>query len=105
MTRLWFFLCLFVAVFAMTALAGEWTGYISDSHCGAKHTDGSQAAVNCVKSCVKGGQAPVFVTADNRVVKISNPDAVKESQLGKKVKISGELKEDKLTINSIELAG
>jgi len=30
---------------------------------------------------------------------------VRESQLGKKVKISGELKENKLTISSIELAG
>lgn len=105
MKRLLYLLCLLVAVFTMTASAGEWTGYISDSHCGAKHTDGSQASVNCVKSCVKGGQKPVFVTADNKVVRIANPDAVRESQLGKKVKISGELKDNNLTINSIELAG
>jgi hypothetical protein len=51
------------------------TGYISDAMCGAKHA-GSGAA--CVKKCIAGGEAPVFVDeAKKEVWTIDNPDAVK----------------------------
>jgi hypothetical protein len=50
-------------------------GWISDSMCGAKHA-GSGAA--CVKKCIEGGMAPVFVDEAKKAVwKIDNPDAVK----------------------------
>ncbi len=50
-------------------------GWISDAMCGAKHT-GSGAA--CVKKCISGGEAPVFVDeAKKEVWAIDNPDAVK----------------------------
>lgn len=50
-------------------------GWISDSMCGAKHA-GSGAA--CVKKCIDGGMAPVFVDEAKKAVwKIDNPDAVK----------------------------
>ena len=50
-------------------------GWISDSMCGAKHA-GSGAA--CVKKCIEGGMAPVFVDEDKKAVwTIENPDAVK----------------------------
>ena len=32
---------LLMMLMAGAAFAGEWTGYVSDSHCGAKHNDGS----------------------------------------------------------------
>ena len=45
--------------------------------CGAKHA-GSGAA--CVKKCIEGGMAPVFVDEDKKAVwTIDNPDAVKGS--------------------------
>jgi hypothetical protein len=51
------------------------TGWISDSMCGAKHA-GSGAA--CVKKCIEGGMAPVFVDEGKKAVwSIDNPDAVK----------------------------
>jgi len=62
----------------LSALAAESTinGWISDSMCGAKHA-GSGAS--CVKVCIKGGDAPVFVDeAKKEVWTIDNPDAVKE---------------------------
>jgi hypothetical protein len=69
------------AVFALTTMTASAadsttiTGYISDAMCGAKHA-GSGAA--CVKKCIEGGEAPVFVDeAKKEVWTIDNPDAVK----------------------------
>ena len=95
--------CLVMVLCAMTALAGEWTGYISDSKCGAAHTDGSQKSVKCVTACVKGGQSPVFVTADNKILKIADASKVSE-HLGQKVTVTGELDGDTLNIDSVKAA-
>jgi hypothetical protein len=72
---------LLLAVFALSTVAAsaagssKINGWISDSMCGAKHT-GSGAA--CVKKCVDGGMAPVFVDEAKKAVwTIDNPDAVK----------------------------
>ncbi len=60
---------------ANAADASKINGWISDSMCGAKHA-GSGAA--CVKKCIEGGMAPVFVDeAKKSVWTIDNPDAVK----------------------------
>jgi hypothetical protein len=68
-----------VSVLAATAAnaadASKIDGWISDSMCGAKHA-GSGAA--CVKKCIDGGMAPVFVDEAKKAVwTIDNPDAVK----------------------------
>jgi len=71
---------LLVAFFGLAAIAAgadstKINGWISDSMCGAKHA-GSGAA--CVKKCIEGGMAPVFVDEAKKAVwKIDNPDAVK----------------------------
>jgi hypothetical protein len=55
--------------------SSKFSGWISDAMCGAKHA-GSGAA--CVKKCIEGGEAPVFVDEDKKAVwTIDNPDAVK----------------------------
>lgn len=63
---------------AMLASAADSTkinGWISDSMCGAKHAGSGTA---CVKKCIEGGMAPVFVDEDKKAVwTIENPDAVK----------------------------
>ena len=46
------------AIAARAADSAHINGWISDSMCGAKHA-GSGAA--CVKKCIEGGMAPVFV--------------------------------------------
>ena len=61
----------------LSAMAADTTinGWISDAMCGAKHA-GTGAA--CVKKCIDGGEAPVFVDeAKKEVWTIDNPDAVK----------------------------
>jgi hypothetical protein len=102
MKKLSFAFCL-VALSAMTAMAGEWTGWISDAKCGAAHTDGSEKSINCVKGCVKGGAAPVFVVEkDKKVLKIANADKVMD-HLGHKVKVTGKVDGDTLTIDSVSM--
>ncbi len=73
--------CLLMALAALSVLAAhaagssQLNGWISDSMCGAKHA-GSGAA--CVKKCIEGGMAPVFVDEAKKAVwTIDNPDAVK----------------------------
>lgn len=91
------------ALFAAAALAGDWTGYVSETKCGAKHNDASAAAVGCVKACIKGGAKPVLVV-DGKVVAISNPDKVPESLYGLKVTVTGDLKDEAVEIETIEAA-
>jgi hypothetical protein len=89
---------------AATALAADWTGYVSETKCGAKHNDGSDASVQCVNSCIKGGAKPVLVV-DGKVVNIANPAKVPEALYGKKVKVKGKKEKDgSVAIGSIEAA-
>jgi len=89
----------------VSAKAESWTGWISDSGCGAKGTSAGHKA--CALKCVKGGGSYVFVnSATKDVVAIHNQDAVKESNVGMEVKVTGSLMDDKsLHVDSIEAAG
>jgi hypothetical protein len=91
---------LLFAFAAIGAFGAEWTGYISDSKCGAKHSDGSAASVACVKVCIKGGAATVFVVGD-KVLKLANASKVSEDLYGAKVKITGSLEGDTVTIDTV----
>lgn len=84
--------------FTLSIAAGEWTGAISESGCGLKHASGG--AEKCVTGCVKKGAAPVFV-ADGKVIKLSNAEKVMD-HLGKKVKVTGKMEGDTLTVETIE---
>src|SRR5450759_5237691 len=95
---------LFLIFAATAAFAAEWTGYVSESKCGAKHNDGSAGAISCVKMCIKGGTKPVLVV-DGKVVVVANTDKVPEELYGKTVTVTGELADEKLTIATIAAAG
>jgi hypothetical protein len=91
-------------VLAVTAFAGTWTGTISDAKCGKAHADASEKSMNCVKGCIKGGQAPVFVVGDN-VYKFDEASKSKiEAHLGQKVTIDGELKDGVISVASVKAA-
>lgn len=93
-----------IAVVASQAKADTWTGWISDSGCGAKGANAEHKA--CAVKCVKGGASYVFVNSETKdVVAIHNQDAVKESDLGQEVKVTGTVGDDKsLNVESIEPA-
>lgn len=91
------------AIAANAADSTQINGWISDSMCGAKHT-GTGAA--CVKKCIAGGMAPVFVDESKKAVwAIDNPDAVK-SFYGDQVTVKASVDESKKSvhIDSIEAA-
>jgi hypothetical protein len=91
------FAALFFFMTAFAADKGTWTGYISDSHCGAKGNSDGHA--DCAKKCVKQGYAPVFVVGD-KVYAINDPKKV-SNFIGDKVTITGTITDDKLDIEKI----
>jgi len=91
----------FAAIAASAADSTTINGYISDSMCGAKHA-GSGAA--CVKKCIDGGMAPVFVDeAKKQVWTIDNPEAVK-SFYGDHVTVTAKADADKKTVHIDSIA-
>jgi hypothetical protein len=71
-----------------------WTGWISDSHCGAKGMSADHKA--CAETCVKTkGASWVFVSSKTKkVLSIKNQDAVNaDEDLGHPVKVTGHVDE------------
>jgi hypothetical protein len=95
---------------AISAMAGEMTGYLSDEKCASSSSKASSAKEwikpaafeSCVQKCVKAGSAVVFVTEDNKILKIDSNSMKKiEPHLGHKVVINGTADGGTLKIDSI----
>jgi hypothetical protein len=97
---------LILSAFAsFTAMGADFTGYVSDTKCAASNAKAGAASEwvkpaafeACAKQCVKEGSAPVFVTADNKIVKIG-PEAIDKvmPMLGHKVTLTGKIEGDTL---------
>jgi hypothetical protein len=86
--------------------AQTWTGWISDSHCGAKGMSADHKA--CAQTCVKtNGAKWVFVnTADKKVLEIENQAVVNgDKDLGQEVKVTGHVTDKgALHVDSIKAA-
>jgi len=92
-------------VISMTLLAAakdmSWDGWISDSKCGAKGANAAHAA--CAKKCIDAGEKPVLVTdKDQKVVPISNPDAV-ANNIGQHVKVTGTMDNGTLKVDKVTM--
>jgi hypothetical protein len=84
-----------------SALAGEWTGWLSDAKCAA---NGAKAAhKGCAVKCVEGGQPVVFVTDEKKVFKLDSPDKVK-SLIGDRVVLSGDLDGETVKVAAVRKA-
>jgi hypothetical protein len=91
----------FASVVAHAADSTSINGWISDSMCAAKHS-GTGAA--CVKKCIDGGAAPVFVDESKKDVwTIDNPDAVKDFY-GDKVTIKATANSGKKSVHIDSIA-
>jgi hypothetical protein len=95
---------------AITAAAGSMTGYISDTKCASANTKAGSAAEwiqpaafeSCVKQCVKAGSPPVFLTPENKMVKIDAASMEKVMpMLGHKVTVTGKIDDGVLKIDTI----
>src|SRR5207248_21890 len=93
---------LFAAAMTMAA-DGSWTGWISDSNCGAKGANAK--AGECTTKCVKEkGAKYVFVNdADQKVYAIDAQDKV-AAHAGHHVTVKGSVEGDTLKLSSIDMA-
>ena len=85
-----------------------WTGTISDSMCGMKHSaekHGEKAADHrtCVEKCVKGGDEYVLLTG-GKVMKIANQsfEGLK-THAAHEVIVTGEIKDNAIVVAKIEM--
>ena len=92
-------LAMVLTIAGITIAADEktmtWTGYISDSACGAKNA-GTAAGKTCTMQCVKEkGASYVFVDAKSKkVLKIHNQEIVNtDKDLGMSVEVTGHMME------------
>ena len=93
---------LMLASFAMAG-GGSWTGWISDSQCGAKGANAK--AAECTTKCVKEhGAKYVFVNdADHKVYAVDNQDAV-AAHAGHHVVVKGSVTGDSIKVSSVDMA-
>ena len=76
---------------------GEWTGYITDTHCGEKGAS-KDHKVACVEKCMKAGsKAQLWIEKDKKAVDLDSFDKVKEL-VGEKVTVKGTLDSETKTI-------
>ena len=96
-----------LAVLALACLAWgadkEWTGVISDSHCGLKHSTASDEAAACVKGCVTGGAKYVLVSG-GKLYQLEPQDKIDAKLAGRDAKITGTLSGDTITVTSAAAA-
>jgi len=89
---------------SMLVMADSWSGFISDSMCGAKHTGADEKDAKCAQMCVKEhGADPVFVT-DGKVYKFSADSKDKVmAHVGHKVTIDGKMEGDTITVSDVKM--
>jgi hypothetical protein len=84
------------------ALAGEWTGWITDDQCAANGAKAEHA--DCARKCQAGGASLVFYnTADEKIYALDNQELAAKN-LGHEVKVTGEAKGNAITVAAIEPA-
>ena len=93
---------LFAAAMTMAA-DGSWTGWISDSQCGAKGANAK--AGECTTKCVKEhGAKYVFVNdSDKKIYAIDDQDKV-APHAGHHVTLKGSASGDSIKLASVEMA-
>jgi hypothetical protein len=87
-------------VMAADAAKGEWTGWITDTHCGANGANRDHTAA-CVEKCMKGGsQAQLYVESEKKSYTLNDFSKVK-GLVGQKVTVKGSLGADgTITVDS-----
>ena len=80
---------------------GSWTGWITDSMCGAKH--GSANPAECTNKCVKdhGAKYALYNSADKKVYAL-DPQAKLAEHAGQFVKVTGTAEGETIKVKSVE---
>lgn len=86
------------ATFSFGAMAADFNGYIIDQNCAAKPA--MKGNVECANKCIKGGSPAVLVTDDGKIYKFNDQAKVLD-HAGKKVTVTGRLKDDTITVAKV----
>jgi len=93
-----------LSLLAMSAAATELTGWISDAACGKANAKADASARECAEACIKAGAPPVLVTDnEQKVYKLVGKFDAK-AHLKHKVKVSGKVNGDTITVESMTKA-
>ncbi len=84
------------------AKEGSWTGWITDTHCGAKGDNAAHAG--CAKKCVDGGMGKyaLYDPADKKVYVLDPQDKV-AAHAGHQVTVKGTVEGETIKVSSIEM--
>lgn len=97
-------IALFIAATMSLAVGkeGSWTGWITDTHCGAKGDSAKHA--NCAKKCVEGMGAKyaLYNPADKKVYGLDPQDKA-AAHAGHNVTVKGTVEGDTIKVTSIEM--
>ena len=99
---------LFATAPALVAAEKTWNGVLSDAKCAGKHSKDEHGATaagdhDCATKCIAGGEKNVFIS-DGKTYKIANQDfAGLKTHAGHKVALTGEMKDDSITVSKIEM--
>ena len=98
-------IALSLALMSTVVFAGEWSGVIVETKCGAAHKGGSEKDVSCIKSCIKSGAGKAALLVGDDLFTITNPDKAAGHE-GHKVTVTGKADETAktVTIDKIEMA-
>jgi hypothetical protein len=83
--------------YAGDAVEGSWTGFVTDTDCGAKGAKAEHAA--CAAKCVKehGAKYALYTPADKQVWVLSNQDEAAK-MAGQEVTVKGKADKEKMSI-------
>ena len=83
--------------FAGDAVEGSWTGFVTDTACGAKGAQADHAA--CAAKCVKekGAKYALYTADDKQVWVLSNQDEAAK-MAGQEVTVKGKADKEKMSI-------
>jgi hypothetical protein len=94
-----------IAAFVLAASSpGSWTGWVTDSHCGAKgaNADHASCAIKCVKE--KGASWALWDPAQKKLYILENASDA-EKMAAHEVTVHGTLEGDKIDVTSMSPAG
>lgn len=85
-----------------------YSGVVTDAMCGAKHTMGGSSPAACVHMCVSGGSDYALVVGQ-KVYTLATHNNQQRKELykyaAKRVRVRGTLKNDTLTVESVQPVG
>ena len=98
------FVLLLMSSISAIAAPQSFVGTLSESMCGAKHMMPDKSDAECTRICVKANSKYALVV-DKKVYILSGPQEHFSKLAGQRVRVTGENKEDTISVKSITIAG